>query len=941
MLAVVVLATAITVTAAYAQDREVARWIGIQPKDAKAGMAFYSRTFTLGFTPHHAWLKFTVSTPFDNLGTVYRAFVNQQEVGNGRYWRDVQYVDVGPLLTVGENCFGIAVRWRERAPSGPILVKLTVEGEGQTLVLRSDETWSYSTEVDQASGWPVPLCGAAGQKPVVVAHKAGEGHWGMPVVHPQPSTATVVGVTDVRMKGGNAGSIFQFEILRDYSDQFYHLKPHGYWSVEDYIYWQANQTGPGTWYWDYDKAICENQREAGFAFTVYPWAWIPPQWFLERQKPVMIRCMEHSEDGFGISLWNPLLLEVNEEMYRQLREQFGDKIEAIYPGIYGDFGEAHYMAGWNAWLRPKPKHQHPDYWTGDVLARADFRKRMREKYAGLAGINKAWSTAFTADDQVAYPPLDGIGQRRWVLDYVDWYYESMTRFTRDVCALAKRYFPDVLIAPKLGCGDENGMWGQDNSAIPEALAEIGVAVRSTHGSSPNFAVRRISSACKFYGNRFETETAGGTNRRDAIKKFFIDASCGCAEIFEYPTAILAVADIFAGCRRHLRGEHSITDVAFFFPTAWHRIHLRQGYPPQLVEAAEELRDIMDFDVVDENMIQDGALNGYRVLVMFDGNVMERATFDKIIAWVERGGALVSPGTAHDWEDVEGNPLEFRRGPRAGTRNAPRIAARGSGGLAFFGGGWERKREYYEFVADFVYRGSQIKPNATQTSPPNLSIGLDDAPMIDGQWDGVWASLLKNRVLYVNPTDQPVTVRAAIPAVTARRLGLSYHPRFLKWRVEIPPKSQRAHFLDRPMVEFALECEGFEGAAAFATVMIDRPAWGDRGGAVEVKGPARLTTAFEASESATYGIYGLIHPAPGASVEVVVDGKALGAASGPAGYHGYMYPSAGTMNLKRGRHQLTLVFPAGIHRADKVMVTTDTGLAGFAYGYVYPDADQTW
>ena len=238
-------------------------------------------------------------------------------------------------------------------------------------------------------------------------------------------------------------------------------------------------------------------------------------------------------------------------------------------------------------MTPAPEHQHPGFWAGDDLAKSDFRAKMLLKYGALDALNAAWKTGFKTKDEIVYPKLDGTDPRRWALDFVNWYYDSMTDLTARICEIVKKQFPDIPIAPKLGGMDENPMLGQDNSAIPKALAKIGVGVRFVNRPGSDLALRRVSSACKFYGNRFETETSGDTNRDNAAKRLFMDASSGCRDIFEYPNSMIGVADIFSQYRRNLRGEHSITQIAVFFPTSWHRANLRQGYPPKLSQAAQE------------------------------------------------------------------------------------------------------------------------------------------------------------------------------------------------------------------------------------------------------------------------------------------------------------------------------------------------------------------
>jgi hypothetical protein len=53
---------------------------------------------------------------------------------------------------------------------------------------------------------------------------------------------------------------------------------------------------------------------------------------------------------------------------------------------------------------------------------------------------------------------------------------------------------------------------------------------------------------------------------------------------------------------------------------------------------------MDFDVVDEPLIKDDALQHYRVLIWLEGDVFEAGTLQKIRSWVEQGGVLLRLGS---------------------------------------------------------------------------------------------------------------------------------------------------------------------------------------------------------------------------------------------------------------------------------------------------------
>lgn len=913
---------------AASQEPKIADWIGLAEGDAKpAGNVVYHKSFVLDFEPADAYLKFTCYTPADFGGTRYTSFINSVQGPSGSFWMDVQYVNLANTLHKGSNSVDIAVNWVKNGTWGPVLAKLVARGKDddgneKSFELRTDSSWVYYPGPFKVRPKDAP---EPESKPAAVVGAADE--WQparSPQVLPKIDTSSVIGVSGVKIKGGNAGSLYQFNLVRDYSDKFYFLDRLGYSSVEDYIFGQSNYQYPGQWFWGYDKEIAHNQETAGYDFTVYPWVWVPAEWYRKQEQLPMVRCIEHGQEGFGLSLWSPLLVRFNEDIYRELKSKFGDRIKFIYPGIYGDFGETHYMAGWNSWMSPKPEHQHAGFWAGDDLARADFRKKMLARYSTLDALNAAWGTSFASAGDITYPKLDGSDRRRYALDFVDWYYDCMTDFTARVCAIARDDFPNVPIAPKLGCGDENPMWGQDNSAIPEALAKIGVGVRSTHGSSPNFAVRRISSACKFYGNTFETETAGGTNRKDALKKFFIDSSSGCAEVFEYPDAIIKVADIFSGCRRFLRGEHSITEIALFFPTSWHRCNLRRGYPPRLVQAADEARDVFDFDVVDENMALDGALANYRVLAMFDGDFTERPVYDKIMQWVEGGGTLALISDELPYTTVEGDKLDISE-LASEAKEGGAVLAKGKGQVLVWGGVWDERTDYYQLIYDAAY--------------PSSSDGAVGG--VDGKADGVWSSLFKNHVLYLNNTDAPVAITEHIPQTLAQRLGLEFKPDYLDYVIEIPAHGQAVRFFNRRFAESALECEGMNQAQKLASQVIYKGAVGQLGKCVRIPQGQYVGTFFDVLEDGEYAFSCLVDPVHDGVAQLEIDNKPVATLRGPTGYHNFMYPIHARVHLKRGRHSLIIKSTEGENLADKVMVTTDIDLAGFAYGFADPKADQSW
>ena len=114
----------------------------------------------------------------------------------------------------------------------------------------------------------------------------------------------------------------------------------------------------------------------------------------------------------------------------------------------------------------------------------------------------------------------------------------------------------------------------------------------------------------------------------------------------------------------------------FFPTTshlldnwnkWRSEGFGGGFPEGLQAYAEDLRDMIDYDVVDERLVSDGLLESYRFLIWPTGTVAEADTLRKIKTWVENGGTLLIAGL----EDIR--TVEQDRGAFEDLANRPATA----------------------------------------------------------------------------------------------------------------------------------------------------------------------------------------------------------------------------------------------------------------------------
>ena len=428
------------------------------------------------------------------------------------------------------------------------------------------------------------------------------------------------------------------------TEQLAALRHAGVNSFEDYITFCALEPERDQPDWHYYLRNCELLRTAGMRYGVYPWLHFAPKWFVDSPDYVPYVCLEHGQATYSTSIWAPGTLAVYDRFYVQLRREFGDKVRDIHASMPADYGEVGFPVGMSAWVVPQ-EHKHAGFWCGDRYARADFREQMQKRYRTLDVLNRAWGTRFSDWTSLDYPPLhppesDGAAARRRWLDFIGWYADSQTEFARKAVAVIRKHFPTTPIQIKLGYGGEDVRYGLDNSGVVRMAARNHVIIRSTHGKLPPFFYKRFSTPARFYGAKLLTEPPSGVNRNEEVSRIFNDASNLSTAYFDYPGNILGATDIFEKYLPLIQGERALIRVALLFPTSDHRLRPEQRLPLRLFEQAGVLRDITDYDLVDENLVRDGALKNHRLLVMVEGNWLEQETLDAITRWVRAGGTLL-------------------------------------------------------------------------------------------------------------------------------------------------------------------------------------------------------------------------------------------------------------------------------------------------------------
>jgi hypothetical protein len=442
------------------------------------------------------------------------------------------------------------------------------------------------------------------------------------------------------------------------------LKAQGLVAYEDYVAWGAVEREPGRWDWTQHDRMYDALHAAGLKYVVYCWVHFPPAWLREdRERPTLMRCVEHDRETNYLSIFDPKTIEHYGHFYRALHEHFGEKIDDVYACILGPYGEGNYPLNVPDWVNIG--HCHEGYWCGDPYALKAFRAAMRKKYETIDALNAAWGTKLASFDDVT-PPRELVGgafkpspdafktaaeRRRW-LDFLGWYHQAIIDFAEQSIRVVLKYFPKEKVRTKPG-GNAGGVnpiaWGTYCPGYAKMASRYGIVLQPADCQGAVFGDKWVGTAYQFYHVPLSTEPAGGLDKKTFVRRLFSDASAGASQLFTYEFE-QHVPEIQEYAHL-LTGKPGETQVAVYCPTTLYRLG---GDLKPTIAGATKLRDVTDFDVLDELLIADGALNDrYRALVIFQGDVVERAILERIDAWMRRGGKVLIVGDS-PIRDVEGN-----------------------------------------------------------------------------------------------------------------------------------------------------------------------------------------------------------------------------------------------------------------------------------------------
>jgi hypothetical protein len=306
-------------------------------------------------------------------------------------------------------------------------------------------------------------------------------------------------------------------------------------------------------------------------------------------------------------------------------------------------------------------------------------------------------------------------KRRW-LDFITWYHQTLIDFAEQSLRTVLKYFPaeKVRLKPGGSAGGVNPIsWGTYCPGYAKMAGRYHVVLQPADCQGAVFADKWVGSAYQFYGVKEGAEPAGDLRENDFVRRMFSDASCGVAQFFTYQFDMHA-----SNMQKYVRlytGKPGETEVAVYCPTTLYRLgdELRTT-----ISAGAGLRDLCEFDVLDELLISDGALSAshYKVLVMFQGDIIDRPILDKIDKFQRAGGRVVTIGKL-DVHDVEGRPWISRMPVK------------------------------------------QLSPRGTNSTWRNeLAVEVAGLKGVDGQLDGLWTCRRGKQVFVYNSTSNSVPTK---------------------------------------------------------------------------------------------------------------------------------------------------------------------------------------
>lgn len=528
----------------------------------------------------------------------------------------------------------------------------------------------------------------------------------------------------------------------------------GFNGVETYVRWGYVERKRGEYDWSFYDAILNEIEKHGlewFPMLLAGSGYALPPWLYGSKDSYGFQCLEHGIVHDTQSIFHPFQTEYASRFIAEFAKHYGARksLLGIRLGPSGDYGEAQYPARGPGYGF-RQSHTHIGYWAGDDLAKASFRESLRKQYGDVAKLNAAWDTKHSSFDEIqTFLPETAVSRRKR-LDFANWYMGAMSDWCEKWAVWARAALPHTRIH------QSSGGWGPvpigtDYSFQARSMARVKGGIRLTNESddySDNFTITRMaSSAARFYGADLGYEPGGFGSKRGVMARLYNAVTNGAVHLFYYLGNLVSNDQAIEAWIRNApmldQRAKPVIDVAAFYPDTYLKLDdevLRYRWASAFFTVGRTLREQVDFDYASEQMIADGALDRFKVLLMLWGVVTEKSVLERMDDWVRRGGILVfCPRARGNPVTVEGDSSITNRWLAGDT---------GKGKVIVYGGETIPARDYSEFVRDLLLRTPSIHPRI-------------QAALKMQKPDTVYWSVLENgKLALLNFGSRPAAVRLA-------------------------------------------------------------------------------------------------------------------------------------------------------------------------------------
>ena len=527
----------------------------------------------------------------------------------------------------------------------------------------------------------------------------------------------------------------------------------GFNGIESYVQWNYVERQPGVYDWShYDPIVNEAQKYGlkWFPLLIVGSDYALPDWFRHTKEDVPFECLEHHLAYHVQSIFCHFQDAHVQQFLNEFGKHYGKSpaLLGLRLGPSGNYGEAQYPAAGEFEFHQGGDHTHTGYWAADPYASPAFQQWLESKYRSIDTLNKAWNEHYNSFRGIqTYLPIAELTPRMR-LDFANWYMGAMSDWCGKWAAWARAAMPNASIY------QSSGGWGAlpigtDYTAHSKSMAQVHGGIRLTNESDNyglNYAITRMaSSAARFYGAQLGYEPGGYDSARGLVARIYNAITNGGDHLFYYYGNLFFNDQAVEAWRQYAplidqRAKPAI-DVAAFYPDTSFYLSdegIRYLYASAYFNRVQAMRSFVDFDYASEQMIRDGALERYKVLVLLWGSVTEKPVLERIDAWVKAGGTVILSVHRRGLpQTVEGDPSIAQAWQRGET---------GKGHAFVFLGEGEPMDEYMEFVHDQLLASKQLRPEVQR------------ALRIEKPQDVYWSILEGGKLAVLNFTNHSAIVR---------------------------------------------------------------------------------------------------------------------------------------------------------------------------------------